>query len=422
MMLESSSQVLSCGEGKDHFARVAFGLGRAIIDHQVELPTGDVGWEVLRVPEAGIPPRKMPVGAHLYNGRSGICIFFAALETIRPGEGWREHSLEAIRPTRRVLAKILASPKKSADFRMGVGGVFGLGSLIYSFARAADFLGDAELLGEAGSLCSLLTEQRLEDDPCADVVSGTAGAVNALLALHRVAPEPLPLGPTPLDLARHCGEKLVAGRVSFEDRPRAWISLRKYPPLSGFSHGASGIACCLGRLYRATGDNRFLRAAREGIDFERTTYSEAHRNWLDLRCQEEASRCLNNWCHGAPGILLSRIETLDLLDDSAIRWDIATAYETTARQEMTPSDHVCCGNMGRVEVLFEAERALQGQTDREVAMDLAEAVRLRAGKNHHFGWQVAHGFDPGFFTGASGIGYTYLRLFDPSFPCILSMA
>lgn len=393
-----------------------------IIDHQIDLPSGDVGWNVVRLLEPDEPPQTKNLTAHLYDGRAGVALFLAALEIVQPGSGWCQRSLATVAPTRRAMRKVLAVEENRRSFRLGLGGIFGLGGLIYAYTRVADMLKDAELLQEARDLTVLVTEERLAAEVCDDLVSGVAGMVAALLVLHEVSQDPLPAGGTSLDLARMCGQRLVDKRVSYEDRPRGWVSVPKFPPLSGFSHGAAGVAYALMRLYRATGERAFLEAAREGIEFERTTYSPEDRNWLDLRALSKGQqRCLNNWCHGAPGIALSRLEILDIEDTSAIREELGIALETTRAQKLTMADHVCCGNMGRAEILFQAARTLQSDDLLEEAMRLALRVRNKASDSYDFHWQLPQGFDPGFFTGASGIGYAFLRLAEPSLPCILAM-
>ena len=422
MASETHSGLWPAEACRESFLETAVELGSAIADQQTQLPTGDVGWEVLRMAGLGQAPQPTQIGAHLYDGRSGIGLFFAALERYQPGEGWRDRSLAAIQPTRRVLSKILASKEKRDALNIGIGGVFGVGGLIYSFARTSDLLGDEALLDDARSLCALLTEDRIRSRPCDDFVTGTAGLVSALLVLDTLAPGPLPGGVSPLDLAIRAGEKLLKDRISFEERPRAWVSAPKFPPLAGFSHGAAGIVYSLVRLFRATQDERYLDAAIEGVAFERTTFSEPDQNWLDLRAdQSKGARCLNNWCHGAPGVLLGRVATLDTLDDDEVRREIAVALATTEGQPLTNSDHVCCGNMGRAEILFDAGQKLGREDLCTAALRLAEIVRERAKKKATFGWQNLDGFDPSFFSGAAGVGYAYLRLTDPTLPSVLAL-
>ncbi|HEV3142243.1 MAG TPA: lanthionine synthetase LanC family protein, partial [Vicinamibacterales bacterium] len=89
------------------------------------------------------------------------------------------------------------------------------------------------------------------------------------------------------------------------------------------------------------------------------------------------------------------------------------------------ADHVCCGHLGRVDVLLAAEPAL-GATDAvSRARAIGRRVLARARAHQHFrlstpGFEYRV-FDPGFFKGLSGIGYGFLRLADPGrLPSILS--
>lgn|GEM_PF-7094356 len=90
-----------------------------------------------------------------------------------------------------------------------------------------------------------------------------------LLALEEVEAGENPAGRSPLDLARSCARHLLAtrtrrdsprdgavpdgGQVGGQHRsersPRAWVTIKDLPHMSGFSHGAAGIAYALSRLY-----------------------------------------------------------------------------------------------------------------------------------------------------------------------------
>ncbi|MEM1182690.1 MAG: lanthionine synthetase LanC family protein [Acidobacteriota bacterium] len=405
------------------FIEAAVQLGSDIVQHQTTLPNDDVSWNVERMPGLGKPPQVTPIGAHLYEGRAGIGVFFAALEQEEPGAEWRARSLAAVEPTRRVLRKVLASPERRESLDLGVGGIYGIGGLIYSFARMGTFLDDASLLEDARALTGLLTPQRFTKQTCDDLVMGTAGAVCALLVLHELSPAPLADGETPLEIAVRAGDKLLADRVEWDGRPRAWKSSMRFPPLAGFSHGAAGVVYALDRLQKVTGDRRYLDAAEEGLAFERTAYSAPHQNWLDLRVDPEKSkpRVLNNWCHGAPGILLGRVLTFATFHDEEIHRELEVAIATTEGQPLTPADHVCCGNLGRAEILHDAGTVLDRPDLLDAAYELAEVSRARALENGHYGWQLLRGFEPSFFSGAAGAGYAFLRLAKPSLPSVLSL-
>ena len=134
-------------------------------------------------------------------------------------------------------------------------------------------------------------------------------------------------------------------------------------------------------------------------------------------------RFLTNWCHGAPGIALGRLGALHIMDGPEIREEIRVALETTENLEQTQLDYLCCGNMGRVDVLAYASRRLSERRLLVAALDLTDKVLLRARGNGHLGWLPEtdnYQFDPSFFTGAAGVGYALLRLAMPDrLPCPL---
>jgi lantibiotic modifying enzyme len=147
------------------------------------------------------------------------------------------------------------------------------------------------------------------------------------------------------------------------------------------------------------------------------------------------------WCHGAPGIALARVLGLDVaaaaptddtavmgvmdgVNDAAVRDEIRAALGTTVSRRPTPSEHLCCGNLGRAEVLLTIGQRLEDATLVAAAQSIARAAVARARERGHFTLSATgfayRVFDPGFFQGMSGIGYHFLRLAAPALlPSIL---
>jgi lantibiotic modifying enzyme len=177
-------------------------------------------------------------------------------------------------------------------------------------------------------------------------------------------------------------------------------------------------------LYAVTGHLEFYRAAEEAIAFETNVFSAQHGNWPDFR-PTAPQPYMAAWCHGGPGIGLARLGGLPVLDTPAIRQDIEAALALTA-QTLTDAhkhaDHVCCGNLGRIEVLLAAgvnlaRPELVAAAQRAAAQVVAYARR----RGYHFSNALPHGLlAPGLFQGAAGIGYELLRLaFPQRLPVIL---
>ena len=76
--------------------------------------------------------------------------------------------------------------------------------------------------------------------------------------------------------------------------------------LTGLSHGAAGMAAALARLAQASGHQSFAEAARRAVADERSVFVNVRGKWPDFRSTSEPNAFILSWCHGSPGILLSR--------------------------------------------------------------------------------------------------------------------
>src|SRR6185503_12655951 len=91
-------------------------------------------------------------------------------------------------------------------------------------------------------------------------------------------------------------------------------------------------------LFAETRNDRYLVAARQAFAYERHWFAPEQKNWPDFRIQQNLptkSKVLplfqTAWCHGAPGIALSRLRARVLLKDPACEAELDCALETTAR-------------------------------------------------------------------------------------------
>jgi class II lanthipeptide synthase len=353
-----------------------------------------------------------PCGYDFYDGASGPALFLAAVERITGGAGFREMILAAIEPLRRAL--------RSQGARMarvlGIGGVSGLGSLVYALTSISRFLQEPRLLEDAQLAAQLITDEALASDRALDVSAGSAGALLGLLLLYELQRDQ-----TILDRAIACGRHLLRSRVQSPSGPRAWPTLSDRL-LTGFSHGVAGIAYALLRLFAATRDETYRQAVEEGIAYEDSLFVPEIGNWPDLRAEAQPA-FMTSWCHGAPGIGLARVGGLPWLDTGRIREDIAAAMQTTQRVGLGGQDHLCCGNLGRVECLLAASEALAMPEWAEIARTHAYQVAAEARQAQGyflFPCGPSRVDTPSFFRGTAGIGYALLRLAHPGkLPCAL---
>ena len=256
-----------------------------------------------------------PLRMDLYNGVAGVALFFAALE--RVGGAGRSTSLSALRSLRRFVSTADASRMVREGYNLGI--ATGVGSFIYALSRCAMLLAEPALYGDAMAASERITPEWIIADNNFDVLSGAAGAILGLLALHEETGDSEIVKKAVL-----CGDHLLRKQEP-AGQGAAWRAINgKF--MTGFSHGAAGIALALLRLSKASGEDRFHRAARQAIAFEHSVFDSTENNWPDFRySSNDRSVFMNAWCHGAAGIGFARLSGLPLFDSPEVRQDIDAA-------------------------------------------------------------------------------------------------
>jgi type 2 lantibiotic biosynthesis protein LanM len=388
----------------------------------------------------------------LYRGACGIALFLALLDSITGQKVYRELVTSALEPLCRDLAEAASSPSDPCNPGWGIGVADGLGSFIYALTHIGRWLGLSELHEVARQAASLLTTERVQQDEVYDVMGGSAGAILGLLCLYETTGDQ-----QLIEQALCCAHHLLKQRVTTQSGARSWPGLKKHP-LTGFSHGAAGIAYALLRLCAISGQEILREAAEEAISFEQHLFSPEHGNWPDLRYlssspdETQASVPYGvSWCHGAPGIGLARLGGLAVLDTPQVRHDLMTALQTTQaiglpyqvalrdavfsaaeassavktngceidmqeRNFVSTLDNLCCGNFGCIELLIAASQRLHQPQLLEVAQRWSSALIRRA--RQQGGYQLLPQLPrkvhiSGLFQGSAGIGYQFLRVAFP---------
>ncbi|MBD2255227.1 type 2 lanthipeptide synthetase LanM family protein [Nostoc parmelioides] len=361
------------------------------------------------------------LGDGLYDGRCGVALFLAGLYQVTQEPRFSELALRVLQPLRRQLEMLDSDAQQRFARLTGIGGATGLGSIIYALVKVNQFLEDGTLLTDALRFASWITPELIVADRQLDIIGGAAGTILGLLSLYEVTAET-----TVVEKAIACGENLLDQQVSEDGVPKAWNTVVKRP-LTGFSHGAAGIAYALLRLYSVTQDSNYLEAACDGIAYERSVFSTSAANWPDFRSftqqNGQAAFTAVSWCYGATGIGLGRLGGLSILETDEIHQDIEVALQTTQKYGLQGVDHLCCGHLGRCEVLLLGAKKLSRPELLTMAQERAVWVVARA--KQAGGYQLFtnlpnHVFNPGFFQGTAGIGYELLRLAHPeALPSVL---
>jgi len=380
----------------------ALWIARELVERGVETPhgIGYAGWALMQ--ETGARRH------HLYDGTLGPALFLAAAAVVSGEDRWHRNA-------RRWVSGPGAAVARGDQHDDAIGVASGTGSIVYGLTTIGALLGDGASIDLARIAARRVAPWRIARDTTLDVVGGAAGAILGFLALYKVSPDQ-----DLLDLATACGDRLLQTAVE-SDAGLSWRTAEGRF-FTGFAHGVAGIAYALGRLFDVTGERRFGRASSDGYRYVASRYVDAAQNWPVLAEPVEGvaglGPAMTAWCHGAPGVTLAiSLGSADTVYAKLLD-QLEPSLKTTALASPHMADHVCCGNLGRCEALFTTGRRLMRREAIEGARRLARVVIARARKAGHF-CLAANGFeyrifDPGFFRGVSGIGYTLLRLAAPS--------
>jgi type 2 lantibiotic biosynthesis protein LanM len=350
------------------------------------------------------------LGPAIYDGTSGIALFLARLF------GATQEKIFRITAEGAVRHALSRTGDVRADFQISF--YFGLAGIVYAALEAGEITGSQEWLGQTRAMAASLAGGEVGSAPL-DVMGGSAGAIAALLYLHNRYRED-----EFLEAAMRHGERLLAAARRSESG-WSWRTLEtehtgERPDLTGFSHGAAGISWSLLELFRATGEERFRQAAEQGFRYERSCFSAEHGNWPDFRALDGGRpEYPSAWCHGAPGIGLSRLRAWQILKEGLYREESKIALGTTmaALRDASQGNYsLCHGHAGNAEVLLYASQVLEGP-DYRAAAERVAMQGIERYEDERIPWPCGSPDEaetPDLMLGLAGIGYFYLRLYAPA--------
>ncbi len=283
-----------------------------------------------------------PIDLNIYTGIGGVMLFFA---TIRDQLGASEYDDIVSKCDHTISDAIREQPESIQT----IGAFSGWAGMTYLYCRMFQLTKNPhyrdKMKGFAGRIMDYL-----EYDKTNDIMSGSAGAIIVLCNIRRA------LSTNEFDgIISSLAEKLNSNAIVFNGR-KNWLTVNDTHPIGGFSHGASGIAVALLKLYEFTNDDQYLLDAQMLFDFERDLYDPERKNWADIR---EVSLSSGNapfmmaWCHGAPGIGLSRLMASRIYSSEMVEEDLNIAIATTSSSFGT-NHSLCHGDLGNYDLLLSA--------------------------------------------------------------------
>lgn len=362
-------------------------------------------------------PVQRTFGPDLYSGTSGVALFLGQLYGLVPEPIYRMTALAAIEQSLSRLEDL--PPTVRAAFYTGWTGP------AYACTVLGSLLNDPALVRRGVEILEGLADYD-PDGQGLDVLGGLAGAIPALLTVARQHDKP-----ALMDQAIIYGQQLLTAARRSESG-WSWATVHSpqdggAPDLLGFSHGAAGIAWALLELYQETNQEAYREGAEQAFRYERHHFSEEQQNWPDFRTlhdppdgEDPKPAFMMAWCHGAPGIGLSRLRAYQILGLDRYREEAETAVQATRlglEKALTTGQgnySLCHGLGGNTDLLLYTHEALHD----EGLVAVAEQVGRHGVEAFHAArmpWPCGvrgAGETPGLLLGTAGIGHFYLRLHD----------
>lgn len=363
----------------------------------------------------------------MYTGVAGIALFFLELYKHTGEKKYLSTATEAMRWVEHYCTE---KPSDNYAFYTGRSGV------AYAFLQFYRFTNDKKYLETALKIikdCQNFFRMNPVPD---DVVNGIAGTLLVLLHLHAATNEKELLKDI-VFFVEHLMKRACLGRVGiYWDR-----SGNVAKGLCGFSHGAGGIGFVFLELANYFDNKGFYWMAEEAFAYENSLFDNGMGNWPDLRKgmyyeqdfidNREAfvkkdmdfftkGKDFIAWCHGAPGIGLSRIRAHELTGKTEYKKQLEAAVNKTIRHAEHSNEESsfiqCHGTGGNADLLIEAYLQYGDQRYWSVAETVAEKALAAKEKYKSYlsgFWAAGREEDSSLFMGKAGVGYFYLRMLDP---------
>ena len=393
----------------------ALGLVHAAVMQHAQRGNGLLDWLTV----TPTPDEKLmlaPVDVTLYNGISGLTLYLAYHAAVTGGPV--TDAQEAFANLERQIADDWGNFPTP-------GAMSGLGGAAYCMTHLAVLWGRPALFDRAFELLIHDAALVAGDDGLFDITVGAAGLICVACAGFEASGQD-----RFRDLSRELGARLMA-MARHDEKGAYWVAQEGEKPLTGLSHGFSGVILAFARLHQIAPDPAILAVAQAAMARENTDFVPARNNWIDWRYanlqqapRDDPSSFQYFWCNGGAGIGLARLALLEAGGEhDQVRRDIAAAARGTLDGGIGHNHSLCHGDLGNVDFILQAAAVL-GDDGLQQHGKVAYARAVNAILDGHiFGGASRSVAPPDLMTGLSGVGYGLLRQIAPDLvPDLLRLA
>lgn len=315
-----------------------------------------------------------PMNMYLYDGLAGMLLLMYSLKQTDK----RTEAVAIYEALKKQLFRYTDSGLQSMEnLQTRNTGIYeGESSIMYTYLLLYQAGAETEYLTYAQKHAELI-ERLIEEDTKYDLLNGNAGAVQALLMLYEINPDKVYL-----EAAKRAMDVLEKSAEE-QEQGIAWAIEEGLTPMAGAAHGNGGILTALLHLWHLTETDKYEQLAEKTWVYEEALYNPDMNNWMDVRPGEQEIEGIGAmaWCHGAPGILYTRIKCYEYAGKS-MKWrrrietDIRRAYKKLKEYWRRDSWCLCHGICGNLWILERAYEYLGEEEGRCWDYPVQETVRL----------------------------------------------
>ncbi|PWV48830.1 lanthionine synthetase-like protein [Chitinophaga sp. S165] len=376
-------------------------------------------WQRKRVSEDGVVTY-LPETTDIFNGSAGTLLFFLDLYRYQPDSRYIDCCNNVLD---RLLRKTYTTVPAYYTFYTGATG------LIYLCIRMYEATGIYRYIEQGIQLAIHLKNGFSNGVVKDDLLSGHAGNLLAISYLYAHSGE-MSLVNIIKDI---CDILINHARIS--DTGLKWDNEKfAYDSLTGFSHGAAGIAYALLETGRYFKDETLCWLGEQALAYEMQYYDAEKNNWMDLRLNSlrippgeiidwdllsfkprMSDAC--SWAHGATGATLSRLHAYHITGNTRYAEQANLGIQRTLRDISAPSRNnytLCSGYGGHILLLLKASDVLvDASLYTKAVMYAQNALHFFRRHGTYNTYSAATHDDPALLSGLAGIGYLYLQFLLP---------
>ncbi|MCG8376611.1 MAG: hypothetical protein MI702_09015, partial [Chlorobiales bacterium] len=286
----------------------------------------------------------------LYDGTTGVLLFLLELYKTT-------NDAEVLENAKRAANHLLASvqTERSSGFYTGLAG------MLYALNETFKLTKDAKYANGADD-CYAQIKTGIEQKTIIlysgyDIISGLAGIGLALLYYAEEREDK-----TILDVARECGDALLDGAVAVPEGFKWFPSASYNKEMPNFSHGTSGIAYFLARLYEETEEQKYLDAATKGARYLISIANKSNDQCYIYHSNPGGTEMFYlGWCHGPSGTWRLFYQLYNITEDEEwLDW-VKRSANSILTKEFYPKTKtswvhnrgICCGDAGVAQFFYD---------------------------------------------------------------------